>query len=106
MINFRSRKSITDALAIIHDYQVTTDPDNAEFPINGHDLETANGKVMEESEIGPYLSRLNAKRNQEGTDFINEAFEPWIKKKNPYLLLGPIADLSPLILGSAHFSQL
>ena len=76
MINFRSRKSITDALAIIHDYQVTTDLDNAEFPINGHDLETANGKVIEESEIGPYLSRLNAKRNQEGTDFINEAFEP------------------------------
>ena len=76
VINFRSRKSITDALAIIHDYQVTTEPDNAEFPINGHDLETANGKVMEESENGLYLSRLNAKRTQEGTDFINEAFEP------------------------------
>ena len=78
MINFRSRKSITDALAIIHDYQVTTDPENAEFPINGHNLETTNGKVMEEAEIGPYLSRLNAKRTQKESDFINEAFEPWL----------------------------
>ena len=69
MYLFSSRKSISDAIAIIHDYQVKTNPDNVDsFPINGDN-------VGEDFSQGPYLTRINLKLKQKEGEH-NEGFEP------------------------------